>query len=294
MRKVALVTGASRGIGKAVCAHLALEGYDLVVTSRSVQPRDVTPFPGTIMETAALVESLGAKALPIKCDVGKPDDVKRAVDQTLGTFGRVDLLINNARHEGPSMWSYFVDADPDELLESVGCNLMGPMMFCRLIAPKMIEQGGGIILNVTSGVLHSVRADPPGGGKTGLLYPMGKTGLDALTYGLVPELRPHKVPVIGLQPGRTLVERPTGAGADYFGTNLATRLTLHVPARVVTCLVTHGDPMVFSGQIVNAPAFAREHELMAPDEMTMPFRDGQVYDPYEEPYWQRLVASRKA
>ncbi len=293
MRKVALVTGASRGIGKAICAHLALHGYDIAAISRSVQPRDVTPFPGTIMETASLIESLGSKALPVKCDVGKPEEVRAAVDQSLSTFGRIDLLVNNARHEGPSMWGMFVDIEPEEMVASVNCNLMGPILFGRHVLPSMIHQGGGLIINVTSGVLHSARTVKPGNGTTGLLYPLTKTGLDALTFGLTPELREHNIAIIGLQPGRTLVERPTGAGPSYFGTNLATRLTVHVPAAVVDFLVTCPDPLVFSGQVINAPTFVREHALMAHDDITMPFREGERYDPYREPYWQRLVASRR-
>lgn len=294
MNKVALITGASRGIGKAICAHLALQGYDIIVTSRSVQTRDVTPFPGTIMETASLVESLGARALPVKCDVGKPEDVQGAVEKGIETFGRIDLLVNNARHEGPSMWGMFVDLEPEEVTASVHCNLLGPALFCRLAAPHMIEQGGGMIINVTSGVLHAARPVVPGNGATGLMYPMTKTGLDALTFGLTPELREKNIAVLGLQPGRTLVERPTGAGPKYFGTNLATRLTVHVPATVVDFLVAHPDPMVFTGQIINAPAFAREHALMAPEETTMPFREGEIYDPYEEAYWKRLTAGRRS
>src|SRR6266852_6376023 len=101
MRKVAIVTGASRGIGKAICAHLALQGFDVVVTARSVTENDVTLFPGTIGETARLVESVGARALPVRCDLKSEDDVRGVVDAALAEFGRVDLIVNNARYEGP-------------------------------------------------------------------------------------------------------------------------------------------------------------------------------------------------
>lgn len=291
-KKVALVTGASRGIGKALCAHLTLLGYDIVVTSRSVQDRDVTPFPGTIMETASLVESLGGKALPVKCDVGKADEIQGAVDNALAEFGRIDLLVNNARHEGDSMWGRFEDQTLEELQTSIACNLTGPALFSRLVIPGMVKQGGGFIINVTSGVLHSVRPNPPGNGATGLMYPMTKTGLDALTYGLSPELTPQNICIVGLSPGRTLIERPTGGKADYFGTNLATRLTVHVPAAAVDYLVTCPDPMVFSGQIIRCPQFVHEHALMDPGDVSMPFREGEIYDPYSESYWQRLVAAK--
>ncbi len=294
MRKVALITGASRGIGKALCAHLALLDYDIVITSRSVQDRDVTPYPGTIMETAALVESLGAKALPVRCDVGVPEDVHHAVDKTLETFGRVDLMVNNARHEGTSMWGMFADQDTKELQDSVNCNLLGPMIFSNLVIPHMVKQGGGMIINVSSGVLHSVRAMPPGNGATGLMYPATKTGLDALTYGLTPELSPLNIAVLGLTPGRILIERPTGGSADYFGTNLATRLTVHVPAVAVDFLVTCPDPMLFTGQIVNAPKLVREHALMSSEEISMPFEEGKIYDPYKEPFWERMVARHRS
>lgn len=290
MGKVVLVTGASRGIGKAICAHLALKGYDIVVTSRSVQPRDVTPFPGTIGETAALVESLGARALAIRCDAGKSEDLRSAVQQTIEAFGSLDILINNARHEGPYMWGWFKDVPPEDMQVAVNVNMVAPVLLCRYAIPQMIKQGGGLIINVTSGVLHSIRKDPPGKGKTGLLYPLTKTGMDALTYGLAPELMQEKIAVASLQPGRTLIERPTGGKADYFGTNLATRHTVHVPAVAVTFLATCPDPMAFTGQVIDGPAFVRERGLMKPDEITTPFREGQIYDPYAEPYWKRLVA----
>ena len=245
------------------------------------------------METAALVESLGGRAVPVKCDVSKPEDIEAAVEKTLETFGRIDVMINNARHEGPSMWARYEDVEPDEIVEAVGCNFLGPMLFCRRVIPPMIKQGGGMIINVTSGVLHSVRAKPPGDGATGLIYPTTKTGLDALTYGLTPELQPYNISVLGLAPGRILIERPTGAGPDYFGTNLATRQTVHIPAVMVDHLVTVDDPMQYTGQVIYAVNFVKEHGLMAADDMSMPFQQDEIYDPYSEPYWQRLVASKR-
>ena len=170
-------------------------------------------------------------------------------------------------------------------------NLVAPILLTRYAIPHMRKQGGGLIINITSGVLHSVRTEPPGGGKTGLLYPLTKTGMDALTYGLAPELKEENIPIVSMTPGRTLIERPTGGKADYFGTNLATRHTVHVPAVAVVYLATCAHPMAFTGQRIDAPSFVRQQGLMKPEDITTPFKEGEIYDPYAEPFWKRLVAA---
>ena len=152
MSKVALITGASRGIGKAICAHLALEGFSIAVTARSVSENDMTPYPGTIHETAALVESMGGRALPIRCDVGEPDDIEGAVEKTLEAFGRLDVMINNARYEGPANWEKIEDLEWSAISTAIDCNFKAPLMFMRLLIPQMAKQGGGLFINVTTGI----------------------------------------------------------------------------------------------------------------------------------------------
>jgi len=106
--------------------------------------------------------------------------------------------------------------------------------------------------------------------------------------GLTKEVEKQGVVIIQLSPGATLTERATVVNTTY-GYNLARRHSVHVPAAVVDFLVTCPDPRLFTRRVIEAPDFAREHFLMSPEDLATPFREGQVYDPYKEPYWKRLA-----
>ena len=286
--KVVLITGASRGIGKAMCCHLALMGYTIVVTARSVQEQDTTPFPGTIMETAAMVDQLGGTALPLRCDVEDIDAIRRTVETTLERFGRIDIMINNARYEGPAHWDAMDGVDIAEMDSLYNANLRAPLHFSKLVLPHMMKQGGGMLLYSASASASRENRNLPGAGSTGLFYPSSKAGLDRAMLGLTKEVRQHNIVIFGLSPGATLTERATVVDST-FGYNLAGRHSVHVPAAVLDYLITCPEPMLFTGRVIEAPDFAREHFLMSPEDLATPFRDGEVYDPYKEPYWQRLV-----
>src|SRR5439155_20996266 len=126
--RVAIVTGASRGIGKACALALAEQGYDLAVCARTLDPgearehaesvhlTDSAPLPGSLHETAAAIRAMGRKALTVQVDLHDQADLDALVERTLAEFGRIDLLVNNARYVGPGHRDLFVDM-PYSLLE---------------------------------------------------------------------------------------------------------------------------------------------------------------------------------
>ncbi len=292
MGKVALITGASRGIGKAMCAHLALRGFSIGITARSVKEGDTTPYPGTILETASLVESVGGKALPIRCDVGVPDDIQSAIDRTLEAFGRIDVMINNARYEGPANWERIEELDWEPISTAIDCNLKAPLMFMHHLIPHMTNQGGGLFINVTTGIEgHIANPNMPGHAATSLLYPSTKAGLNWATILLAKEVREHNIAVLGLQPGATLVERVTISEEAGMGFNLPRRHSVHMPCVVASHLSTIPNIMQHTGSIIEAREFAIENGLMTEDEIARPFKAGQLYDAYSERYWLDLVAA---
>ena len=111
-RPVALVTGGSRGIGRAICIDLARHGFDVVPTARSLS-QSAERWPGTVEETAERVRAHGGRALPLQLDLRHEDEVRAAVARTLDEMGRVDVLVTNATHidfsEGGNYLSSFVD-----------------------------------------------------------------------------------------------------------------------------------------------------------------------------------------
>lgn len=142
--KVAVVTGASRGIGKRLAVDLAADGYDVVCTARS-SSESPGKLPGTIDETASLVEAQGAKAMTIGLDVRDTEAVAALADRVYGEWGRCDLLINNAAVAPPGLslsepvkrWTLAVDV-----------NVNGPFYFMHAFAPRM---DGGRVINISSG-----------------------------------------------------------------------------------------------------------------------------------------------
>ncbi len=190
--KVAIVTGSSRGIGKAIAIGFAKEGAKVVVAART--ETDSEKSPGTIYKTADEIQVLGGSALPIKCDVTDEQNVNDVVQKALSEFGQVDILVNNAGVAFP----YPIVETPLKRWELVlKVNLIGAFICSKAVLPKMIEQGSGSIINISS-----LAADERvlGTVPTGVAYAVAKAGLDRFTWGLAEEVGRYNIAVNALKP----------------------------------------------------------------------------------------------
>ena len=181
---VALVTGASRGIGRQLAVDLATTGYDVVCAARSTAERPGR-LPGTLEETAALVEQAGRRAWTVPLDVRDEAAIAALVDRIYADWGRCDLLVNNAAvaPEKPAL------VDPTKRWRlAIDVNLNGPFHAIWHLAPRMAEHGGGRVVNISSGAAKLPHFGRPG-------YTVTKAALESLTACLGYELRPRKVAV---------------------------------------------------------------------------------------------------
>ena len=268
--RVALVTGASRGIGKACAVELARQNFDVAVLARSVAEKDLTPYPGTIHDTAALVRDQGRRALPIRADLTRMEDVAAAVATTMTEFGRIDLLVNNARYVSDADWMLFVDTPWEELDKMISVAVSAPLLFQRLVVPIMIKQGGGVIINVTSSVAWADNPHLPGKGSTGLGYPVTKASFNRVAPTLAKEVREQGIAVVNLSPGNTLTERKELSG---MGSNLQASHSLRVPAVAAAYIATCADPMEFSGKYYEARDLVQDFGLMTEAELASPYKE---------------------
>lgn len=174
--KVAVITGASRGIGKQLCVDLAQEGYDVVCVARSsaAQPSKLA---GTVDETAELVRARGRRALPVGLDVRDEAGIQRLAEQVYGEWGRCDLLVNNAAVAVPG------PALPDTSKRwrlAVDVNLNGPFYLMQAFCPRMAE--GGHVIAISSGAAVLPEFGRPS-------YTATKAALEALSQSLAHELK---------------------------------------------------------------------------------------------------------
>ena len=154
--QVALVTGASRGIGRAIAIELARLGADVVLAARSTGAAP-SRAPGTIDETARQVRALGRRALPLPVDVTSVEQVEAMARRSLGEFGRLDVLVNNAAYMYRSPF-YKTPLERWDLVLNV--NLRGPVICTQAFLPHMMERGGGRILNISSAAAVSLASVP--------------------------------------------------------------------------------------------------------------------------------------
>jgi NAD(P)-dependent dehydrogenase (short-subunit alcohol dehydrogenase family) len=181
--KVALITGASRGIGQATAIEMAAQGAAVVLAARSKNILDKT--------VQQIVES-GGQAIAVECDVGEYDEVARAATECVAQFGRLDILVNNAGLIDPI--ARLEDSDPLQWSEVVDVNLKGVYFGIRAVLPLMKQQGGGVIVNVSSGAA------------TGALegwshYCATKAGVLSLTKCTHKEEAENGIRVVGMSPG---------------------------------------------------------------------------------------------
>jgi len=183
--KVALITGGSRGIGRAVAAAYAVAGAEVFVCARDRTKLD---------ETVAAIRAGGGVIAGAAGDVGDPVDAKRLVDRALAQFGRIDVLVNNASLLGPRVT--IAQYPFDSWQEVLRVNLSGPFLITQAVLPTMASRRSGSIINVTSGV-----------GRTGKArwgaYAISKAGLESFTQVLADEVKESGVRVNSVNPAAT-------------------------------------------------------------------------------------------
>jgi NAD(P)-dependent dehydrogenase (short-subunit alcohol dehydrogenase family) len=178
--KVAIVTGASRGIGKAIAAAFAREGARVVICGRKQETLD------------QVAREIGPSVKPIACHIGRADQIQSMVAATVGEFGRIDILVNNAATNvsfGPCL-----EIDEAQFDKMVEINLKSTFRLVKAVAPGMCERGSGSIINIASisGIRPQVHS---------LLYSMTKAALIMMTQSYALELGPKGVRVNAIAPG---------------------------------------------------------------------------------------------
>ena len=255
--KVALITGSSRGIGKATALQLARDGADIVVCARSLESTD--EYPGSIGETADAIRALGRRALAVKMDVFEDADMRHAVEEALREFGRIDILINNAAFMAGSP---ILEADVAGLERSFAANVRAPFVMTQLVAPGMVAQGGGAIVNISSGAARNPPPPdelPPNRPRfqRGPEYGISKAALDRLSTGIAEELGEKNVAVVSVWPGFTLTERL--ARRSVPGIDMSTAEPMETTAKAVAFICR--DPMRHNGRVVVSREVVRENGL---------------------------------
>jgi len=183
MNKVALITGASRGLGQTLATFLAGCGFDLIITARHAQ---------ALTTTARTLETYGQQVIALAGDVNDPSH-RQALGQAAQQLGRLDLLVNNASMLGPSPQPGLVDY-PIEMLEQVlAVNLLAPLALIQATLP-LLKQSHGLIINISSDA--AVRGYPHWGG-----YGASKAALDLFSLTLAHELGEDQISVVSVDPG---------------------------------------------------------------------------------------------
>lgn len=195
--KVAVVTGASRGIGAAIAQRLAAEGARVALSARTLEPDP--RYDGSLVEVVDAIRSAGGEATAVRCDLSRQEDRANLIAETERAFGPVDILVNNAAVTFLQPLETFTRKRFDLMVE---VQLWAPYELCQLVVPQMKAKGAGWILNISSRAAN-LAIGPPFDDvqKSGFsVYGMVKAGLDRLSNSLAAELHDHGIAVNALAP----------------------------------------------------------------------------------------------
>jgi NAD(P)-dependent dehydrogenase (short-subunit alcohol dehydrogenase family) len=247
---VALVTGASQGIGQGIALELGEQGATVWLTARSA---------AGLEETADQIRDLGGVAVPRPCDHADDSQVQAVFDELRRDAGRLDIVVNVASPDFTSMvgqpfWELPLQAITDSLTVGPRANFVTS----ALAAPLMIEQRAGLIVNISSHGCEDYILSTP--------YGAAKAAIEKITHDTALELRQHKVAVIGLWPGLVLTDRirsfategPSGS-PQLFGLDLDICESPRFSGRAVVALFTDPDRMARTGRSFFASRLAREY-----------------------------------
>lgn len=255
--KVALVTGASRGVGKGIALGLGEAGATVYITGRTVEAGHATVnLPGTIYQTAEEVEKLGGKCIPICCDHRDDEQVQAVIERIQAEQGRLDILVNNVWggyecfNDGTEFWKekgfWTVPLSRWNAMYQAG--VRAHYIASVLAVPQMILQHSGLIVNIS--YFAAQRDDK------GVAYGAAKAADDQMARCMAHELRDHNVAAVALYPGLVRTEAVMVA-SQYF--DMSNSESPQFIGRAVAALAADLDVMQKSGQVLVAAALALEY-----------------------------------
>ena len=267
--KVALVTGASRGIGKASAIALARAGFDVAIGARTVHEGegvdDARPdrgaLPGSLDATAADVEAAGRRALPLCMDLHDHPSLDEAAERALAEWGRIDVLVNNAVDTGPGSMTRFEDTPIEDFERKLAANCIAQLVLIKAVLPTMVDAGGGRIVNITSAVAVNDPPAPAGEGGWGLAYAASKAAFHRTAGALAVEFGPRGILAFNVEPGMVLTEKMERNQREMGLEGRYPAAPPSVPASVVAWLATDPDAAALNGQTFTAQRVARERGL---------------------------------
>jgi NAD(P)-dependent dehydrogenase (short-subunit alcohol dehydrogenase family) len=249
--RAALVTGASRGIGAAIAARLAMAGAAVAISARTEREGDGR-LPGSLAETAEHIRVAGGKVSAIKADLAVAGDRERLVEAAAAAVGPLDILVNNAAITYFAPVAGFTDKRLRLMLE---VQVVAPFHLAQLVLPVMRERGRGWIVNISSGAAFHPK--PPYGGRGGgTVYGMCKAALERLATGLASEVQADGIAVNVVSPG--LVATP---GVAVHGLITEANRDRVQPIKFIAEAVyrlASGDPRELTGRIAHAEPFLKE------------------------------------
>lgn len=185
---VAIVTGASRGLGRAIAREYAREGAKVAVCAR---PRSPTGLAGTVDETARVIQAEGGEAFPVACDVSDEGQVRDMVERVMEQYGQIDVLVNNAGIM--VLGESILEIDTARWDQNMAVNVRGPYLTCKYVLPVMMKQQRGSIISIGSRTTTENRG--------GVLYSATKAALHMFSMCLAEEMQEHNIAVNLLNPG---------------------------------------------------------------------------------------------
>lgn len=209
--RVAIVTGASRGIGEEIAKLFAREGARVVCAARTLNEGDHRMLAGSLSGTVKQIKDTGGEAIAVTVDVSNETDCQKLVNAALDAYGKVDILVNDA---ALTYYKPIVDYSVKHWVKAFSVNVHGPFMLSQLVLPGMIKQRRGAIVNISSGAAIGPGRTPfkdarPVNG--GTMYGATKAALERFTQGLAQEVAKHNISVTAVSPSQVV---PT-AGTVY-------------------------------------------------------------------------------
>jgi NAD(P)-dependent dehydrogenase (short-subunit alcohol dehydrogenase family) len=271
-RRVALVTGASRGIGREIALEFARNGFDVAITARTVhegqgripartrsRTGEALAVAGSLDTSVAEIAELGVRALAVRMDLFSLDEVRAVAGQVLGTWGRIDVLVNNAIAQIDGRMDRLLDIRLEDADAMMVGNYLHQLALIQRIVPAMLEAGDGVVINLVSG---SATADPQaaaGEGGWGLSYAASKAAFGRIAGIVNAEFASRGIRAFNLNPGFVITEAgQVRGGAEAIERAGFPAVPASAAARAAVWLATSPDATRFLGKPVWAPKLAAD------------------------------------